>query len=32
MEMMPSENVDPYKRLKNTGNDNYIGPIFFLLI
>ena len=31
MEMMSSENVDPFKRLKITGNDNYVGPIFFFL-
>ena len=31
MEMMSSENVDPFKRLKTTGNDNDVGPVFFFL-
>lgn len=31
MEMMSSENVDPFKRLKTTGNDDYVGPVFLFL-
>lgn len=30
MEIRSSENADPFKRLKTTGNDNYVGPVFFL--
>lgn len=32
MKMIPNGNADPYERLNSSGNDNYIGKIFFLII